>query len=77
MEKRYVPVTVHYDENGKVRPLEIEFAHGEVYTVDKIKDCRRAACESVGGVGIRYTCMIKGKEAYLWQEKDKWFVAVK
>ena len=25
LEKKYVPVTVHFDANGKMRPIEIEF----------------------------------------------------
>ncbi len=35
------------------------------------------ACQSVGGVGDRYTCRIQGKESYLWFEKGRWFVAAK
>lgn len=35
------------------------------------------ACQSVGGVGDRYTCRIQGQESYLWFEKGRWFVAAK
>ena len=76
-EKRYIPVVVRFDENGRMRPLVIEFDDGERYTVDKILDVRRAACQSVGGVGDRYTCLIGGHETYLWIEKGRWFVAAK
>lgn len=76
-EKRYVPVTVHFDEDGKMRPLVIEFDEGQKFPVDKVLDVRRAACQSVGGVGDRYTCRIDGKETYLWFEKGRWFVAAK
>ena len=55
----------------------IEFDEERKYTVDKILDVRRAACQSAGGVGDRYTCMIGGRESYLWFEKGKWFVAAK
>lgn len=75
--KRYVPVTVHFDEDGKMRPLVIEFDEGRKFPVDKVLDVRRAACQSVGGVGDRYTCRIDGKETYLWFEKGRWFVAAK
>ena len=47
------------------------------YHIDKILDMRRAACQSVGGVGERYTCRIRGRESYLWFEKGRWFVAAK
>ena len=73
-EKKYVPVTVRFDVDGKLRPLIIEFEDGKEYRIDRILDVRRAACESVGGVGDRYTCRIQGKESYLWFEKGRWFV---
>lgn len=76
-EKRYVPVQVRFDAEGKMRPLVIEFDEEHKYPVDKILDVRRAACQSVGGVGDRYTCLIQGKESYLWFEKNRWFVAAK
>ena len=76
-EKRYVPVLVRFEEDGKMRPMEIEFSEGQKYPVDQILDVRRAACQSVGGVGDRYTCRIKGQESYLWFEKGRWFVAAK
>jgi len=77
MKKVYVPVTVRFDTTGKLRPLEIEFDQEHRYAVDKVLDVRRAACESVGGVGDRYTCLIRGKECYLWFEKGRWFVAAR
>lgn len=76
-EKKYVPVTVHFDADGRIRPLEIEFDRAHRYSIDKILDVRRAACQSVGGVGERYTCLIHGKESYLWLEKGRWFVCAK
>lgn len=76
-EKRYVPVIVRFDASGKLRPLEIEFAESQKYQVDRVLDVCRSACQSVGGVGDRYTCLIKGQETYLWLEKGRWFVAAK
>ena len=76
-EKKYVPVIVRFDENGKLRPLIIEFEDSRKFKIDKILDVCRAACQSVGGVGDRYTCQIQGKESYLWLEKGRWFVALK
>lgn len=76
-EKVYVPVIVRFDDTGKMRPLSIEFKDGHTYQIDKIVDVCRAACQSVGGVGDRYTCVINGKESYLWFERNRWFVAAK
>jgi len=35
---------------------------------------RRAASLKAGGSGIRYTCRIGKKDAYLYYEDPKWFV---
>ena len=68
---------VRFEAEGKLRPLMIEFDESHKYPVDRVLDVRRAACESVGGVGDRYTCRIQGQECYLWLEKGRWFVAAK
>ena len=31
----------------------------------------------VGSVGLRYTCMVSGKQAYLFFEDNKWFIEAK
>ena len=74
--KKYVPVLVHFDESGKMRPVMIEFDEGHRYEIQKIVDVRRAAA-AVGGVGDRYTIRINGRDSYLWFEKGRWFVAAK
>ena len=76
-EKRYVPVIGRFEADGKLRPLAIQFDEAHSYPVDQVLDVRRAACQSVGGVGDRYTCRIQGQESYLWFEKGRWFVAAK
>lgn len=73
-EKKYVAVDVRFSAEGKLRPLQIIFDEGHIYTIDKIKDVSRRAAD-VGGVGDRYTCIIKGQERYLWLEKGRWFVS--
>ena len=76
-EKRYVQVIVRFEADGKLRPLAIQFDEAHSYPIDQVLDVRRAACQSVGGVGDRYTCRIQGQESYLWFEKGRWFVAAK
>lgn len=75
--KQYVPVVVRFDTEGKLRPLVIEFDEEHKYQIDKVLDVRRAACQRVGGVGDRYTCMIQGRETHLWLEQGRWFVEAK
>ena len=76
-EKRYVPVVVRFDTEGSLQPLIIEFDEEHKYPVDRVLDVCRAACQSVGGVGVRYTVRVRGHERYLWLEKSKWFVIAK
>ena len=76
-DRKFVPVTVHFDASGKIRPLTIEFDEDHRYEVDRVLDVRRAACQSAGGVGDRYTCKIQGREAYLWFDGSRWWVAAK
>lgn len=72
--KKYVPVVVRFEADGKLCPQIIEFDEAHKYPIDRILDVRRAACESVGGVGDRYTVRVQGQERYLWFERNRWFV---
>lgn len=76
MRKVFVPVVVRIDEMGNKRPQIIEF-EGQKYRVDRVKHCDCAACQSVGGVGIRYDVVVLGKDTELWEEKGQWFVVAK
>lgn len=73
--KVYVWVNVDHLEDGTARPRRIKFENGEVYEIDRVKYCCRAASTKVGGTGLRYTVMICGQETYLFDEENgKWFV---
>jgi hypothetical protein len=45
-----------------------------VFQIEQIQYKCRASSKKVGGGGIRYTVMIKGKETFLFREGEKWFV---
>lgn len=47
------------------------------FQIDQILYKCRASSKKVGGGGIRYTVMIRGKESFLFHEGDKWFVEAK
>lgn len=73
--KVYVEVDVTHRTDGTARPQRIKFENGEVYEIDRVKYCCRAASTKVGGTGQRYTVMICDKETYLFDEENgKWFV---
>ncbi len=80
--KVYVSVLAVINTLGKYRPYRIKFEDDPIYgnkvfKIDKVKDIRRAASLKVGGTGIRYTVIICGKESYLFNDENKWFVEAK
>ena len=72
-----VNVIARHDEQGRVRPLEVEWEDGRRFEVDKLLDVRRAAALKAGGQGLRYTVRILGKETYLFEDEGRWFVEAK
>ena len=72
--RAYVRVLMDVDELGKVQPLKSYWEDGRGYEVDRLVDVRRAASTKVGGRGIRYTCRIRGREIYLFEDDGRWFV---
>lgn len=75
--KAYVSVNLDVDEEGVCHPRFIRWENGLIFQIDQILYKCRAASKKVGGGGIRYTVMIRGRESYLFQEGNKWFVEAK
>ena len=73
--KVYVDVKARISKEGKLVPLSIIWTDGSEYEIQCVKDVRRAASLRAGGAGIRYTCMIAGKESHLfYEDNNMWFV---
>ena len=66
--KTYVPVWVMFDEDGRMLPRALVWRDGLTYGIDRVKDIRRAAARKAGGMGDRYTIMVRGQERYLFFE---------
>lgn len=75
--KVFVEVTAKFDTEGIITPLSLLWEDGTVYEIDRVLDVRRAASLKAGGIGIRYTVKIDGKQSYLYYEEPKWFVEAK
>ncbi len=75
--KVFVAVTAYFDANGNITPLSIVWENGRIYEIDKVTDIRRAASLKAGGIGLRFTCRIMGKETYLFFEDPRWFMEAK
>ena len=73
--KVYVDVTAEFSKEGVLTPKSFVWEDGRRYDIQQVKDIRRAASLKAGGVGMRYTCIIDGKESYLYYEDNNmWFV---
>ena len=73
--KVYVDVTAEFSKEGKLTPKTIRWKDGRIYEIQRVKDVRRAASLKAGGAGIRYTCVIDGKDSHLYYEDNNmWFV---
>lgn len=72
--KVLVEVDAHFDTDGTIFPMSIVWEDGRKFEIDRITDIRRAASLKAGGVGIRYTCRIRGKQTYLYHEENHWFM---
>ena len=78
-EKRYVDVIYHTSLEGTVTPLEIDWADGRRFSVERVSERRRAHSLKVGGTGIRYTIRVRGRWTYLYYDdyRRRWFVEAK
>lgn len=72
--KVYVPVTAHFDTDGKITPLSIEWTDGKVYEINRVFKIDRKASLKAGGLGMRYTCQIGNTTTYMWLDENRWFV---
>ena len=73
--KVYVDVTAEFSKEGVLTPKSFRWTDGSVYEIQKIKDIRRSASLKAGGVGMRYTCVVNGRDSYLYYEDNNmWFM---
>ena len=74
--KKFVEVVAKFDEDG-ITPQSIHWPDGRVFYINQVLDVRPGASIKAGGIGIRYTCQINGKEKLLFYEEPRWFVEAK
>ena len=73
--KVYVEVEARFTTEGILIPESFVWEDGVKYEINKVKDVRRAASLKAGGAGQRYTCMVDGKEVYLfYEDNNMWFM---
>lgn len=76
MARVNVEVGAVFSREGRITPVMLWWPDGRSFSIDRVLDVRRAASLKGGGIGLRYTCRIRGKERYLFYENPTWFVEV-
>ena len=75
MDKPAVEVIAYYNLDGDIIPLKIRIDKDKVYSVDKPGKPVKGASLKIGVQGVRYSCFIGGKRAYLYLNyENKWFI---
>ena len=72
--KIYVEVRAIHTLDGRIIPTSFRAEEEDKVKIDRVLDVRRAASLKAGGHGIRYICLVGGKEIHLFHEEDRWFV---
>ena len=73
--KVYVDVNATFSKDGRLIPKSFIWTDGHVYEIQRVKNVCRAASLKAGGVGMRYTCVVDGRESNLYYEDNNmWFV---
>lgn len=74
MGRKCISLLAEFTPEGKVMPKAINWEDGRSFEIDRVADIRRAASLKAGGIGVRYTCFIRGKQVYLFKDDDTWFI---
>ena len=73
--KVYVDVMAEFTKDGRLLPKSFVWKDGHIYEIQKVKDIRRAASLKAGGVELRYTCIVEGRESHLYyKDNNLWFM---
>lgn len=75
-EKVYVEMIVRFAREGGMRPIMLVWEDGRKYEIDRVKFIERAPARVASVLPIRFTCLIGGKERFLYFEEEgaRWFV---
>lgn len=76
LRKVCVEVTAKFSKEGGLSPLSLVWEDGRTLTVDRVKAVEHAAARVSALLPIRYTCVILGRERWLYLEPERmrWFV---
>ena len=68
-------VTAEFTNDGRLIPKSFVCKDGNIYEIQKVTNVCRAASLKSGGAGLRYTCLVEGRESHLYYEDNNlWFM---
>jgi hypothetical protein len=70
----YVAVDARIDKTGRMRPLRIIWEDGRNFEIQRVVDVVRAESLKASGTGLRYRCIVSGREVYLFFDGARWYV---
>ncbi len=75
-EKVYVQVAATFLREGGLRPTALIWSDGRKFFVERVTEVATAPPHVASVFPVRYTCLIEGREKYLWFEPQnmRWFV---
>ena len=74
--KVYVEVVVRFLKEGGMRPLWLIWEDGRKFEVERVCFIERKSARVGSVLPVRYTCVIRGKEKFLYYENLRWFLEV-
>ena len=74
--RKNVAVKALMKPTGQILPLSKIWEDGREFEIDKILDIRPRASTNGGGMGVRYSIRIIGKDRFLFLDGFIWFVEV-
>lgn len=72
-----VAVLVSISPDRTKTPVSLTFEDGNTYPIDRVCGKKRAVASKVGGTDICYTIMVRGRQTYLFEDEDQWFLEAK
>jgi hypothetical protein len=75
MSKVFVEVTARHDINGNIHPISIKWEDSRNFEIDRVFNARQAPSLKSGGFGMRYSCRICNREAYLFDDEGIFFTS--
>ena len=73
-ERQYIGVTVRFDADGRITPLQVRWTDGRSWQVEKVLFREGFPLAGEQRSGVRFTVEVKGQEKLLFYNRERWYV---